>query len=223
MQQQAKQQSSESENIEEVFKKTFPRVPFDSIKPTDIKNIYEVSRGPELIYFISEPGYLFIGNIVSKEGKNITEQRKGELVAAKAKDLPLDKAIKIGSGKNTIFEFTDPDCSYCRRASKFLEQKKDTTRYIFFVPLPMHPDAENKIKYVFCAEDKAKAYEDVMKGKLDDQKYEKCEKAEAVDLLKIHKELAGKIGIPATPFFIINGKKAVVGANTPEIEAALIK
>jgi len=222
-QQPPKQQSSENQNIEETFKKAFPQVPFDSIKPTDIKGIYEVSKGSELIYFISDPGYLFIGDIVSKEGKSITEQRKGELVAARTKDLPLDKAIKVGSGKNTIFEFTDPDCPYCRRASEFLEQKKAATRYIFFVPLPMHPDAENKIKYIFCAEDKAKAYEDAMKGKLDDQKYAKCEKAEAADLLKVHKELAGKIGITGTPFFIINGKKAVVGANTPEIEAALIK
>jgi thiol:disulfide interchange protein DsbC len=120
-------------------------------------------------------------------------------------------------------EFTDPDCPYCRKASEFLEQKKDATRYIFFLPLPMHPDAENKVKYIFCAEDKAKAYEDAMKGKLDNQKYEKCDKPEAVELLKFHKDLAGKMGINGTPFFIINGKKAITGANTPEIEAALIK
>ena len=31
------------------------------------------------------------------------------------------------------------------------------------------------------------------------------------------------MGINGTPFFIVNGKKAVTGANTPEIEAALIK
>ena len=221
--QPAQKQSAGSEKIEETFKKVFPRVPFDSIKPTDIKGIYEVIKGSEIIYFISDPGYLFVGDIISKEGKSLTGERKGQLVAEKAKDLPLDKAIKIGSGKNTIVEFTDPDCPYCRKASEFLEQKKDATRYIFFLPLPMHPDAENKVKYIFCAEDKAKAYEDAMKGKLDNQKYEKCDKPEAVELLKFHKDLAGKMGINGTPFFIINGKKAVTGANTPEIEAALIK
>ena len=222
-QQAVQKQEAGSEKIEDTFKKAFPRVPFDAIKPTDIKGIYEVSKGSELIYFIADPGYLFIGDIVSKEGKSLTEERKGALAAEKAKDIPLDKAIKMGSGKNTIVEFTDPDCPYCRKASEFLEQKKDVTRYVFFLPLPMHPDAENKVKYIFCAEDKAKAYEDAMKGKLDDQKYEKCDKAEAAELLKLHKELAGKMGISGTPFFIINGKKAVTGANTPEIEAALIK
>jgi thiol:disulfide interchange protein DsbC len=222
-QQPVQKQEAGSEKIEDVFKKAFPRVPFDTIKPADIKGVYEVTRGSELIYFIADPGYLFVGDIISKEGKSLTEARKGELAAEKAKDLPLDKAIKVGSGKNTILEFTDPDCPYCRKASEFLEQKKDVTRYIYFIPLPMHPDAENKVKYIFCAEDKGKAYEDAMKGKLDDQKYEKCTKPEAIALLNQHKEIGARMGISGTPFFIINGKKSVVGANTPEIEAALIK
>lgn len=222
-QQPVKKQVAGNTKIEETFKKAFSRVPFDSIKPTDIKGVYEISKGSEVIYFIADPGYLFIGDIVNKEGKSITEERKGALVAEKAKDLPLDKAIKIGSGKNTILEFTDPDCPYCRKASEFFEQRKDVTRYVFFFPLPMHPDAENKVKYIFCAEDKARAYEDAMKGKLDDQKYEKCEKPEAAALLNHHKEIGSKMGITGTPFFIVNGKKAVTGANTPEIEAALIK
>lgn len=219
----AQKQAAASGKIEETFKKTFPRVPFDTIQPTDMKGIYEVRKGSELIYFIADPGYLFIGDIVNKEGTSLTGQKKEQLAAEKAKDLPLDKAIKIGSGKNTIVEFTDPDCPYCRQASAFLEQKTDVTRYIFFFPLPMHPDAENKVKYIFCAEDKAKAYEDAMKGKFDDQKYEKCEKPDAIALLNLHKEVASKMGINGTPFFIVNGKKAVTGANTPEIEAALIK
>jgi thiol:disulfide interchange protein DsbC len=222
-QQPVKKQAASSEKIEETFKAAFPRVPFDTIKPTDIKGVYEVSKGSELVYFIVDPGYLFIGDILSKEGKSLTEERKGALSAERAKDLPLDKAIKIGNGKNTIVEFTDPDCPYCRKAAEFLEQKKDVTRYVFFLPLPMHPDAENKVKYIFCAEDKVKAYEDAMKGKLDDLKYEKCEKPDAAGLLSLHKEIAGKMGINGTPFFIVNGKKAVTGANMPEIEAALIK
>lgn len=209
------------EPIEETFKKTFPRVAYDAIKPTSMKGFYEVIKGSEIIYFFPEKEYLFVGEIITKEGQSVTEERKGDLIMDRAKNIPLEKAVKVGNGKNTILEFTDPDCPYCRTASSFLETRKDTTRYIFFYPLPMHPDAENKIKFIFCAPDKAKAYEDAMKGKLDDQKYEACKKQEAEDLLKLHKEIGGKLGVTGTPFFIINGKKAVVGANTKEIEAAL--
>jgi thiol:disulfide interchange protein DsbC len=87
----------------------------------------------------------------------------------------------------------------------------------------MHHDAENKIKYIFCAADRAKAYEDAMQGKFDDQKYEKCAKPEAAELLELHKQIGLKMRVRGTPFFIINGKKSVVGANIPELEEALKK
>jgi thiol:disulfide interchange protein DsbC len=211
-----------AETVEQTLKREFPRVEFDSIKPTDIKGLYEVTKGPDIIYFVPEPGYLILGDIYNMEVRNVTERRKGELFAENAKNLPLEKAVKVGSGKNTIVEFTDPDCPYCRTASSFLGQRKDVTRHIFFFPLPMHEDAENKIKYIFCADDRAKAYEDAMQGKLDDKKYEKCSKPEATELLELHKQIGQKMRISGTPFFVINGKKAVVGANISEIEEALV-
>jgi thiol:disulfide interchange protein DsbC len=212
-----------AETVEQTLTKEFPGADFDVIKPTDIKGVYEIIKGSDIIYYVPDPGYLIVGDIFDKEGRNVTAERKGELFAESAKNLPLDKAIKVGSGKNTIVEFTDPDCSYCRTASSFFGQRKDVTRYIFFFPLPMHQDAENKIKYIFCAADRVKAYEDAMQGKFDDQKYEKCSKPEAAELLELHKQIGQKMRISGTPFFIINGKKSVVGANIPEIEEALEK
>lgn len=215
--------NARAETVAETLTKEFPGADFDSIKPTDIKGMYEIVKGSDVIYFVPDPGYLIVGDIYDKEGRNVTEERKGQLFAESAKTLPFEKAIKIGSGKNIIVEFTDPDCAYCRSASSFLEKRKDVTRYIFFFPLPMHQDAENKIKYILCAADRAKAYEDAMQGKLDDQKYEKCSKPEAAELLELHKEMGRKMRISGTPFFIINGKKSIAGANIPEIEEALKK
>ena len=215
--------SLRAETVEETLTREFPGADFDVIKPTDIKGVYEIVKGSDVIYFVPDPGYLIVGDIYDKEGRNVTEERKGGLFAESAKNLPLDKAIKIGNGKNTVIEFTDPDCPYCRTASSFLGQRKDVTRYIFFFPLPMHQDAENKIKYIFCAADRVKAYEDAMQGKFDDQKYEKCSKPEAAELLELHKQIGLKMRISGTPFFIINGKKSVVGANITEIEKALKK
>jgi thiol:disulfide interchange protein DsbC len=209
-----------SETVEENFKKLFPNIPVESVAPTEIKGIYEIVSQNQIGYFAHEQGYLILGEIIDKNGANITVKRRNEIIAAKTKDLPLDKALKIGSGKNIIIEFTDPDCPYCRRASSFLSQKTDVSRYVFFLPLPMHKDAENKVKYIFCSNDKAKAYEEAMQGKLDNQKYEICKKQEIDELVKIHKEAAKKMGINGTPFFIVNGKP-ISGANTPEIDKAL--
>ena len=209
-----------SETVEENFKKTFPNIPVESIAPTEIQGIYEIVSQNQIGYFAPEPGYLILGEIIDRNGTNITVKRRNENIASKSKDLPLDKALKIGNGKNIILEFTDPDCPYCRKASSFLSQKTDVTRYVFFLPLPMHKDAENKVKYIFCSNDKAKAYEEAMQGKLDSQKYEICKKPEIDDLVRIHKDASKKMGINSTPFFIVNGK-SISGANTPEIDKAL--
>jgi thiol:disulfide interchange protein DsbC len=209
-----------SETVEENFKKTFPNIPVESMAPTEIQGIYEIVSQNQIGYFAPEPGYLILGEIIDKNGANVTVKRRNEIIASKSKGLPLDKALKIGSGKNTILEFTDPDCPYCRKASSFLSQKTDVTRYVFFLPLPMHKDAENKIKYIFCSNDKAKAYEEAMQGKLDSQKYEVCKKPEIDDLVRIHKDASKKMGINGTPFFIVNGK-SISGANTSEIDKAL--
>jgi len=209
-----------SQTIEDNFKKLFPNIPVESITPTEIKGVYEIIAQNQIGYFAPEPGYLILGEIIDRNGTNITARRRNENIASKADKLPLDKALRIGKGKNTIFEFTDPDCPYCRRASTFLSTKTDITRYVFFLPLPMHKDAENKVKYIFCSNDTAKAYEEAMQGRLDNRKYEICNKPDIDELVRIHKDVSRKMGITSTPFFIVNGKP-ISGANTPEIDKAL--
>lgn len=206
---------------EQAFKKAYPNVPYDSIKPSPVKGLYEVSKGADVIYYFQEKDLLFIGEIIDKTGKSLTDDRKAQLVINNVKKIPLDKAIKIGNGKQTIIEFTDPDCPYCRRAASYLDTLKDVTRYVFFFPLPSHKDAENKIKYIFCSSDMAKTYDEAMKGKLDTQKYTVCKKPEVSERLALHKEIGTRIGVNGTPMFIINGKELVVGANIPAIQAAL--
>ncbi|MBP1749499.1 MAG: thiol:disulfide interchange protein [Deltaproteobacteria bacterium] len=210
-----------SQAYEQAFKKAYPNVPYDSIKPSPVKGLFEVSKGADVIYYFQEKDLLFVGEIIDKTGRSLTDERKGELLLSNIKKIPLDKAIKIGNGKQTIIEFTDPDCPYCRRAAAFLETLKEVTRYVFFFPLPAHKDAENKIKYIFCSSDMAKAYDEAMKGKLDTQKYTVCKKQEASDRLAAHKEIGTRIGVNGTPMFIINGKDLVVGANISAIQAAL--
>ena len=107
--------------------------------------------GPNIIYFHPEKDLLMFGEIWTKDGKNMTAEKKGQARFARLKDLPLDKAVKIGNGRNKVIEFTDPDCPYCRKASAFLKGRKDVTRYVFFFPLPIHKEAEAHARYVLCS------------------------------------------------------------------------
>lgn len=135
--------------------------------------------------------------------------------------LDLDKAVKIGSGTTTVIEFTDPDCPFCRKGSAFFRTRRDITRYVFFNPLAIHPQAKEKAQYVLSAQDKAKAYEEVMSGKLDGKKPEGIT-SEGIKLLDEHMAAAKEAKVDSTPTFIIYGR-IVEGFNQQKLEGILGK
>jgi len=157
---------SETE-VRQALTKTFPGIKVGEIRSSDIPGLYEIEAGSNIIYFYPEKGLLVFGEIWTKDGRNVTAEKRTQLAAAKLKDLPLDKAVKIGNGRNKVIEFTDPDCPYCRKAAAFFKGRDDVTLYVFFFPLPIHKDAEAHARYVLCAADKAHALEEVMSGQLD--------------------------------------------------------
>ncbi len=41
------------------------------------------------------------------------------------KELPLDKAIRIGNGSHVVVEVSDPDCRFSRRMSRYWSMRKE--------------------------------------------------------------------------------------------------
>jgi len=205
---------------EESFRKSFPTIPADSVRPTPVAGLYEVVVGSRIVYYAPGQEYLIYGPIVTSKGENLTEKRTGELLGAKLKATPLDKAIRIGKGKHQIVEITDIDCPYCRKASAFLAGRQDVTRHVFLLPAASHPNAKAKTLQVFCAADQAKAYEEAMSGKLDDMKFTPCKTAAAEELLKKHQEIGKQVGVTGTPLFLIDGQ-VVWGADMERIKKIL--
>jgi thiol:disulfide interchange protein DsbC len=210
--------AQDSSVVLEQFKKSFPQVKVDEFSKIDIDGLYEIVSGGRVLYYFPQKNYLFAGAIWTPAGKNLTNARESELLTKKIKEISLKNALKIGSGENIVLEFTNPDCSYCRQASKFFSEKKNVTRYVYF--LFSSKDSEKKVKHVLCAKDKAKAYEEAMTGKLDGKKLEACNDEKAVMLLNEHKQTVSRLGLNSTPQFWVNGKH-VSGANIPLLESLL--
>jgi thiol:disulfide interchange protein DsbC len=205
---------------EESFRKNFPDIRVDSIRPASIKGLYEIVSGGQIFYYVPGPEYVIYGAIITKDRRNLTQERVLGILTGNLKTAPLEKALKIGSGPHTVIEITDPDCSYCRQASAFLSARNDVTRYVFFFPLSIHPNAGAKIRYIFCAADRKQAYEEAMTGKLDSMKFTPCEDAAAIESAKTHTEIGNRIGVNSTPLFLINGQ-IVEGADIPLMEKIL--
>ncbi len=205
---------------EESFQKSFPGIKADSVTPTAVSGLYEVVVGSQIVYYAPGPEYLVYGPLVNSKRENITEKRTSELLGNKLKTVSLDKAIRMGTGKHQVIEITDIDCPFCRKASTYLAGRKDLTRHVFLLPAQNHPNARAKTLQVFCAADKAKAYEEAMSGKLDDMKFTPCKSAAAEEILKAHQEIGRQAGVTGTPLFLIDGQ-VVLGADMARIEKIL--
>lgn len=223
--------ASTVEDAGKAFTAAYPNTPVDRIKAADRDGRYVIHAGQNIFYF-EPPNTIILGQIV-QNGVNITTREHEEMVkeADKAipailKDLPLDKAVKIGRGRKTVIEVSDPDCPYCRKAHEWFDAgaaAKDVTRYVFFMPLPFHQDAPAKAKLILCSKDRAKAYQEVYGGKHDaDFKTlpAGCDEKAAEALLQEHIAIAKKLGVQGTPNFFINGTR-VNGADMAQVDSLL--
>lgn len=226
--------------VEAKYSKMLRGTKITSVKPSPVKGLYEIIAGPNVFYFSpGEESHLIFGNIVDKDGKNLTAgvqnavrakfQKESEKAAVeKLKNIPLDKAVKVGNGPNIVIEFTDPDCPYCRKVDEFLSKRTDITRYTFLNPIDqLHPTARAKCVFVLNSKDQGKALHDVFAGKYDNGalpipnadlgKYP-SESNQIVQNIKIGQDL----GVQGTPMLFVNGTM-VNGADINKITQLLTK
>ncbi|MDD5105922.1 MAG: DsbC family protein [Desulfuromonadaceae bacterium] len=205
----------------ETLMKTFPNMKLDGFRESPLKGLYEITAGEQVFYFSPE-GYLFFGEIWTKDGKNLTAEMREKVVAERINTLPLEKALKIGNGPKKVIEFTDPDCPYCRKVDNFLSKRTDVTRYVYFVPLRrIHPDAEKKARYILSQSDKDKAFRDVFEGVLDGKPISIADGAQEQQLEEMEKIATG-LGVRGTPALWIEGAH-VNGADIQRITGLLDK
>ena len=205
-------------DIAATLRHDYPTLNFQRLSPGPIEGIYQVVvEQSEIVYYLPAKGYLFTGEIWTKDGKNLTREAKAEVMTAKATQFPLDQALVIGQGPKQVIEVVDPDCPYCREGSAFFAGRSDVTRYVFFFPLNIHPDAVKKAAFVLSAKNRVAAYEDVMGGAYDQQPLPEFQDN---GLLALHQQLGRHLGIRSTPNYWVNGR-FVSGSNLKQVEAML--
>jgi len=213
---------SNMQDIAAKIKRTYPQFQVGEIRNTPIDGLYEVEAGTNIIYYYQKNDMVIFGEIWNKNGQSLTQERRNEMNAKMIKELPLDKALKIGNGSKKIVEFTDPDCPYCRKAAEYFKDRNDVTRYVFLVSLRNNQAADSKIANILCSNDKVKAFKEAMSGGMDNKPLETCKDDNVMKVLNEYKELFIKSGVRGTPAFWID-TKFVSGANIPLIESIIGK
>ena len=148
----------------EIQKKLGANAKVKSVSPAPVAGLYEVLVGNEIFYTDASAKYLIQGEIIElASGKNITEQRQADLNRIKWADLNTANAIKYvrGNGSRQLAVFSDPNCGYCKRLEKSLQQLDNVTIYTYLIPI-LSPDSAQKSKQIWCSTDPYKSYIDWM-------------------------------------------------------------
>jgi thiol:disulfide interchange protein DsbC len=148
------------------LKERLPNLPaIDEISKTPMDGLFEVRvNGTEIFYTDAEGNFLIQGSLFdTKARSNITEIRTNKLSAIDFAALPLKDAFTIvrGNGKRKIAVFEDPNCGYCKRYEREMQKVDNATFYMFLYPI-LGPDSVTKSNNLWCAKDKAKAWQDYM-------------------------------------------------------------
>jgi len=210
-------------SLRKAIEATYPKVKIESITKTQFGGLYEVFIDGQILYADDKLTFLITeGRLIDpKTKRDITGARLEELTKVDVSTLPLDQAIKVvkGNGSRKLFVFSDPDCPYCKR----LEQNElinitDVTIYTFLYPLEqLHPDAGNKARAIWCAPDKAIAWQDW----IDNGQLPKTTAACDTPIDKIA-DLGKKYNITSTPTLIFADGKRMLGAYpAKEIEKGI--
>ena len=191
----------------------------DEVTVTPMKGLYEVRIGTDLFYTDESGSYLIQGELIdTKARRNLTEDRINKLTAIDFNALPLQDAFTIvrGNGKRKIAVFEDPNCGYCKRFEKDMQNVKDITVYLFLYPI-LSPDSAEKSRNIWCSKDRAKEWEEHMLR-------DKVTPAASCDTAAIQRNLAlgRKHKITGTPTIIFQDGTRVPGAiSSQEVEKRL--
>ena len=136
----------------------------DEVSKTPMNGLFEVRMGTDVFYTDADGNYFIQGALIDTKAKaNLTEARTNKLSAIDFDKLPLKDAFTIvrGNGKRKIAVFEDPNCGYCKRYERDMQKVDNATFYMFLYPI-LGPDSTVKSNNLWCAKDKAKAWQDWM-------------------------------------------------------------
>jgi thiol:disulfide interchange protein DsbC len=197
----------------------FPKI--DEISKTAIPGLYELRIGTELLYSDEEGNYLIDGTVTETRTRvNLTAARLNKLNAIDFSSLPLADALvwKQGAGTRRIAVFADPNCGYCKKLERDLQQVKDVVVYTFLIPI-LGGDSPEKAKNIWCAKDNIRVWRDLMlNGTTPGSISSKCETP-----IERNLALGQKHRINGTPAIVFEDGTRVPGAMSAEqIEKQLL-
>ncbi|HTP47024.1 MAG TPA: DsbC family protein [Casimicrobiaceae bacterium] len=201
----------EAAAVRKLLETKFPGAVISNVSRSPYFGLYEAQFDDRLVYTDPQVTYVVVGAVFSADTKeNLTDARLRELTRVPWDSLPLNLAFKRvkGNGSRRLAIFADADCPFCKKLEGDLRRVDDVTIYTFLFPIDeLHPDAARKSAILWCAPDRAKAWEAYFaSGKLPDNK------GDCPTPIAETAELGKRLHVGATPTLVFADGSVVPGA-----------
>ncbi len=187
----------------------------EEVRLSAMPGLWEIRIGNEIRYTDATGSYLIEGELIDlKTRKNLTEERMTKINAVDFASLPLKDAIvwKNGNGKRRIAVFADPNCGYCKRFERSLQDVKDVTVYTFLIPI-LGGDSPDKSRSIWCAKDSQATWMAwMLDAKVPAKPTAACDDA----AIERNLALSKRIHVTGTPAIILEDGSRIPGALSAE-------
>lgn len=209
--------------IREALKSLNPEIRIDSVRPSPMSGVYEVTVPGQVVYVTGDGKYLMQGMLLDIPNKvDLTEKRRSELRRTLLAAAPSSQRIVFkpkGEVKHTVTVFTDIDCGYCRKLhSQIAEYNKRGIEvdYLFFPRSGAGTESWDKAVSVWCAKDRKATFTAAKGGKTPPLL--KCDNPIADDFA-----LGGQVGVDGTPAIYTDEGVKIGGYLDPDQMLARLK
>jgi len=201
----------DSAAVKQLLEQKFPGAVITHVAKSGVFGLFEVMFDDKLIYTDAAAKYIVVGSIYDTDTKtNLTEARARKLNRVALDKLPMDMAFKRvrGNGERKLIIFSDADCPFCHKLEQEMKGLDNVTIYTFLFPIDqLHPAAAGKSKKIWCAPDKAVAWDKFFNtGAVPDNK------GDCGDPVARTQALGTSLHISATPTLIFADGTMIPGA-----------
>jgi len=200
-----------------------PNLTVDSVSPSPIPGLYEVTFGSHIVYVTEDGKYLLQGEITDLMTREpITERRKQDLMQAAIAGLDEKDMIIYGDKDlpHTVTVFTDIDCGYCRKLHHQMADYNERgirVRYLAYPRAGVGSASYREAVSVWCADDPQAAMTAAKAG-------EKVPSRECENPVSEHFQLGQDFGIRGTPSMVLDDGELIPGYVPPKkLSASLAK
>jgi thiol:disulfide interchange protein DsbC len=151
---------AKTQAVQKLFAERFGNPPINAVRLTPY-GLYEIQLGMDLVYTDEKVNFVLDGTLIdAKTRRDITRERQDSLAQMPFDQLPFELSFKQvrGDGSRKMAIFEDPNCGYCKQLRKAIDSINNVTIFTFPYPI-LSPDSTQKVRNVWCASDRAAAWD----------------------------------------------------------------